>query len=237
MIPRFLDPSAAPAGRPLVKICGVRRPEDVRAAVAAGADAIGFNLWPGSKRYVTPADAAALVRLLPAHVAAVAVTVNASRADLVEAVRVAGVGAVQLHGDEPLELARGLGVPVLKALRVATEADLAAGPGWLAAGAVALLLDAPSAGFGGAGVAFDWSIARAAAARGLRFALAGGLEPGNVADAVRAVRPWAVDVASGVESAPGVKDPARLAAFCTAARTALDVTQQQQQQQQERLPR
>jgi len=227
----FLAPAAAP--RTLVKLCGLRRAEDVRAAVAAGADALGFNLWPGSKRYVAAADAAPLVALLPPHVAAVAVLVNPTRDELLAAIAASGVHAVQLHGDEPVALAEGLPVPFLKALRVSAAADLDAAPAWIAAGAAALLLDAPSAGFGGAGKAFDWSVAREASARGLRFALAGGLEPGNVAAAVRAVRPWAVDVASGIESAPGVKDPARMAAFVAAVRSAdAALTQQQQQQQQ-----
>jgi len=226
----FLAPAAPP--RTLVKLCGLRRPEDVRAAVAAGADAVGFNLWPGSKRFVAPADAAALVALLPPHVAAVAVLVNPTRDELLAAVAASGVHAVQLHGDEPAALVEGLPVPFLKALRVSAAADLDAAPAWIAAGAAALLLDAPSAGFGGAGVPFDWSLARAAVERGLRFALAGGLEPGNVAAAVRAVRPWAVDVASGIEAAPGMKDPARMAAFVAAVRSAdAALTQQQQQQQ------
>ncbi|MFT3913960.1 MAG: phosphoribosylanthranilate isomerase [Anaeromyxobacteraceae bacterium] len=220
MIPRFLDPGAPPAARPLVKICGVRRPEDVRAAVEAGADAIGFNLWPGSKRYVAAAEVAGLVKLLPSRVAAVAVTVGFSRAELVEAVRVSGVQAVQLHGDEPLELARGLGVPVVKALRVSSEGDVEAGAAWLAAGAVAVLLDAPSAGFGGAGVVFDWDLARRAVAKGMKIVLAGGLREENVGEAVRVVRPWAVDVASGVESAPGVKDEGKMRAFVAGARGA-----------------
>jgi phosphoribosylanthranilate isomerase len=135
-------------------------------------------------------------------------------------VAASGVAAVQLHGDEPPEALAGLPVPALKALRIGSAADLAPAQRYAAAGAHALLLDAPSAAFGGAGVAFDWSLARRAVADGLRVALAGGLGPGNVAEAVRAVRPWAVDVASGVEAAPGVKDPARMAAFVAAARAA-----------------
>jgi phosphoribosylanthranilate isomerase len=203
-----------------VKICGVRRAEDVDAAVEAGADAIGFNFWPGSRRHLAPSEAAPLVSRLPPHVAAVGVLVNAARAEIVEAVRLSGVAAVQLHGDEPPEACAELPVPVLKALRLAGPEDLGLAPRYLAAGVAAFLLDAPSDGFGGAGAAFDWALARLAHARGLRFALAGGLGPANVAGAVRAVRPWAVDVASGVELSPGVKDPVRMRDFVAAALAA-----------------
>jgi phosphoribosylanthranilate isomerase len=216
--PAFL--SAGPAARVLVKICGVRRAEDVDAAVAAGADAVGFNFWPGSRRFVAPSEAAPLVRRLPPHVAAVGVMVNPTRAEIGEAVRASGVAAVQLHGDEPPDLCRDLPVPAVKALRVASSADLAPAAAFAAAGVSTFLLDAPSAGFGGAGATFDWSLARGAVLAGLRIVLAGGLGPANVAAAVRAVWPWAVDVASGVESSPGVKHPLLVRAFVAAARTA-----------------
>jgi phosphoribosylanthranilate isomerase len=222
---------AAPAGRPaflaadrparvLVKICGVRRAEDVEAALASGADAIGFNFWPGSRRHIGPTLAAPLIARLPPHVAAVGVMVNATRAEILAAVSTSGAAAVQLHGDEPPDLCRDLPVPVLKALRVASPADLVPAAAFAAAGVTAFLLDTPSAGFGGSGSSFDWTLARGAVLGGLRVALAGGLHPGNVAAAVRAVRPWAVDVASGVESSPGVKDPVLLRSFVAAVHAA-----------------
>lgn len=214
--PAFIAPGDP--GRTLVKICGLVRPADVDAAVAAGADAVGFNFWPGSRRHVLPADAAALVRRLPPGVAAVGVMVNPAREVLLAAVQVSGVAAVQLHGDEPPDLCVGLPVPVVKALRVSSAASLDPLPRYAAAGVRLFLLDTPGAGFGGSGRTFDWELARSPSLRGVRWVLAGGLEPGNVASAVRAVRPFAVDVASGVEVSPREKDPARMAAFVAAVR-------------------
>jgi phosphoribosylanthranilate isomerase len=199
-----------------VKICGVTRLEDALAAARLGADAIGLNFWPRSKRYIAPAAAAAIVSRVPPTVATVGVFVDPTRAELEEAVAVSGVGVAQLHGDEPPELCLGLGVPVVKAIRVREGRDLAQ----LASYEVrAFLLDAPSAGYGGSGATFDWGLA-AEASRELPVLLAGGLTPENVAEAVRTVRPLGVDVASGVESSPGVKDVARMELFIRRAKEA-----------------
>jgi phosphoribosylanthranilate isomerase len=197
-----------------VKICGITRLEDALLAASLGADALGFNLWPGSRRYLDPGAARAIVERLPPFVSAVGVFVNQPRPEVIAAARTAGVGALQLHGDEPPEECVGHSLPVLKALRVAGRESLEALRRYAVRG---FLLDAPSEGFGGSGATFDWSLARDAAARAT-VVLAGGLTPGNVAEAVRAVRPWGVDVASGVESSPGVKDPEKLARFIARAK-------------------
>jgi phosphoribosylanthranilate isomerase len=211
----ILDPASRARGV-RVKICGVTRAEDALAAARLGADAVGFNFWPRSRRYLPPAAAAAIVRSLPPQVATFGVFVDPSRAELEAALAASGVGAAQLHGDEPPALCLGLGVPVVKALRIRDGHDLA---GLAAYEVRAFLLDAPSPGYGGSGTTFDWSIA-AAAAREVPVLLAGGLVPDNVAEAVRAVRPLGVDVASGVESAPGVKDLAKVEAFIRNAKEA-----------------
>lgn len=199
-----------------VKICGVTRPEDAAMAAAAGADAIGVNLWPGSRRYVAPAAARAIAAAVPAGVDVFAVLVDPSREALVEAMALSGARVAQLHGDEPPELAMGHRFPVVKAVRVKDAHSLAA----LASYEVsAFLLDAPSAGYGGSGATFDWALAAEAAAE-LPVWLAGGLGPDNVAEAVRLVRPLGVDVASGVESAPGLKDGELMRRFIEAAKEA-----------------
>lgn len=210
---------AARAAAVRIKICGLTRAADALAAARLGAHALGFNFWPRSRRYLPPAEAGAIVRALPAGILAVGVFVNPTRAELLEAIAASGVGMVQLHGDEPPELCAGLPVPVLKAIRVADARSLDALAAYAAPGLAGFLLDSASPGFGGSGAAFDWALAAAAAATHPIW-LAGGLHPGNVAAAIRAVRPCAVDVASGVESAPGVKDLARVEAFVRGARGA-----------------
>ena len=228
---RAAPPAGAPPPRPAaedvldrashargvrVKICGVTRLEDALAAARFGADAIGLNFWTRSKRFVPPAVAAEIVRRLPPHVASFGVFVNPTRDELLAAVSASGVGVVQLHGDEPPAFCVGLPVPVVKALRVRDGQDLAA----LASYEVrAFLLDSASAGYGGSGATFDWSLAEAVA-RELPVLLAGGLGPANVAEAVRTARPLGVDVASGVESSPGVKDLALLEQFIRRAKEA-----------------
>ncbi len=199
---------------PRVKICGVTRLEDAREALRLGADALGFNFWPGSRRFIAPAAARAIVRALPPLATTVGVLVDPSAEELASAVALSGVQVAQLHGDEPPELCDRAPVPVVKALRVAGPEVLAALARYRVA---AFLLDAPGPGYGGSGRTFDWELAREAARRA-PVILAGGLTPENVAAAIRAVRPYGVDVASGVESAPGVKDHGRLAGFLAAAR-------------------
>jgi len=198
-----------------VKICGITRLEDALAAVRLGADALGFNFWPGSKRYLAPAAARAIIRALPPLVTTVGVFVNPSREEAVAAAAISGVQVLQLHGDESPELCSSLPLPVLKGLRVGGPAALALLGRYL--GVAGFLLDAESPGYGGSGRTFDWSLVAGAAER-VTVILAGGLDPANVAEAVRAVHPYAVDVASGVESAPGVKDPELMSRFIRAAK-------------------
>lgn len=209
--------------RTRVKICGLTRPADAAHAVAAGADFLGLNFWAGSKRHLALAGAPAVAAAARAAgvVQLVGVFVNATLDEIAAAATASDLDLIQLHGDEPPALVGQItartGLPVWKALAVRSPDDLAALARWPVA---ALLLDAPSAGRGGSGHTFDWSLARAAvdALPARPIVLAGGLTPANVAAAVAAVAPWAVDVASGVESAPGEKDPARVTAFIAAAR-------------------
>ena len=158
--------------------------------------------------------ARAIVRRLPPFVTAVGVFVDAPREEILRAVAASGIQVAQLHGDEPPELCASLPLPVVKALRIANAHALAALAAYEVSG---FLLDAPSAGYGGSGKTFDWSLATEAAAV-VPVMLAGGLTPENVAEAIRAVRPWGVDVASGVERAPGVKDLAKLRRFIETAK-------------------
>jgi phosphoribosylanthranilate isomerase len=197
-----------------VKICGVVRLEDALLAARLGADAVGFNLWPGSRRHVAAEAVRAIFQALPPFVTPVGVFVNQGPAEVEALAARAGVAMVQLHGDEAPRDFDAFPLPVLKAIRVEGRASLDALARWPVRGFV---LDAPSAGFGGSGITFDWSLARSAAAHH-PVLLAGGLTPENVREAIRAVRPWAVDVASGVESAPGMKDPERMARFLARAK-------------------
>jgi len=197
-----------------VKICGITRLEDALLAAELGTDALGFNFWPGSKRFVDPDVARVIIGRLPPFVTAVGVFVNQPPTHVLATAAQSGVTVVQLHGDEPPEDCNGYPIPAIKAFRMAGPESLAEMGRYRVQ---AFLLDAPSAGFGGSGAVFDWALARQASARGA-IILAGGLAPENVAEAVRAVRPWAVDVASGVESSPGVKDPDKLARFIANAK-------------------
>ncbi len=197
-----------------IKICGITRLEDALAAVGLGADALGFNFWPGSKRYVTPATAWEIVRRLPPFVTPVGVFVNQPDSEMIGIAKETGMRVLQLHGDEPPALCLSLPFPVVKAVRVDAVKTLAALASYEVA---AFLLDTPTRGYGGSGTPFDWSLAEGVSEIA-PIILAGGLTPENVAEAVRAVRPWAVDVASGVELSPGVKDPDKLARFIANAR-------------------
>jgi phosphoribosylanthranilate isomerase len=204
-----------PDGLPVrAKICGVTRLDDALLAARLGADAIGLNFWPRSRRCVSVEAAREIALSLPPLVVPVGVFVNQPREEILSIVARARLGAVQLHGDEQPHQARGYPVPVWKALRLASPLPLAWLDEW--GGVQGFVLDAPDGGgpvpYGGTGRTCDWNVAREAAARAPCL-LAGGLGPANVAQAIRAVRPWGVDVASGVELAPGVKDPDKLAAF------------------------
>lgn len=200
----------------IIKICGVTTPEDARTAVDAGADAIGINLWPKSKRYADDVAARAVVEAIPAGVLKVGVFVNAPAADVVARVAALGLDRAQLHGDEaPAEFAALPSRELVRVVRVRDEASFAAAAGWDAS---LFLYDALVDGYGGAGVTAPWPLIERLARR--PFLLAGGLTPENVADAIAATRPDGVDVASGVERAPGRKDPDRVRRFIQAARAA-----------------
>jgi phosphoribosylanthranilate isomerase len=193
----------------LVKICGITRLEDALDAARLGADWVGFNFWTRSRRYIAPEAAAPIVAALPPSVLPVGVFVDPAPEELARAVQVSGVRTVQLHGDESPAFCAAAPVPVVKGIRVRDAHSLAA----LAAYEVsAFLLDSATPGYGGSGTGFDWSLAAEVAAE-VPLWLAGGLTPENVGEAVRRVRPRGVDVASGVESAPGVKDLQRMETF------------------------
>ena len=200
-----------------IKICGVTRLEDALLASRLGADALGFNFWPKSKRHVTAAAARQIIARLPPFVTPVGVFVNQSEGEMRAIAAETGIQVFQLHGDEPPELCSRLPLPVVKAVPVDQVSTLSK---LLSYEVQAFLLDTPSRGYGGTGLPFDWSLAEGVS-EAAPVILAGGLTPENVADAVRAVRPWAVDVASGVESSPGVKDADRMLRFVTAVREVL----------------
>jgi phosphoribosylanthranilate isomerase len=183
--------------------------------VAAGADALGFVFWKGSPRQVTPAAAGRIVREVPALVACVGVFVNPSLADVKRAVRTAGLDAIQLHGDEDPAAFAGLGVTVIKAVSLTTRADVRRARALPRD--VTLLVDARDAIHrGGTGRVANWSLARSLARR-RPILLAGGIGPANIDKAIRAVRPWGVDLSSAVESRPGVKSERKIAALFNAA--------------------
>lgn len=194
-----------------VKVCGVTRREDALLAADLGASAVGFVFWPSSPRYVAPAAAAAIARGLPADVAPVGVFVDPQVGELRRIAARVGLAAVQLHGDEPATLCDGLPYRVLKAVPVAGAATRAAAD--RVPERVTVLLDAPDpVRRGGTGRTVDWRVAAGVAAR-RRIFLAGGLRPENVGEALRVVRPYGIDVSSGVEARPGRKDPGRLRDF------------------------
>lgn len=201
-----------------VKICGITRIEDGLAAAHGGAHAIGLVFYTPSPRCVTPAQAAAIIRALPPFVTTVGLFVDASEQEVRAVLARAPVDLLQFHGAEPPDYCRQFGLPYMKAVRVRQGVDLLQYASDYR-DAKALLLDAYVDGtHGGTGRVFDWNLIPRQLP--LPIVLSGGLDPGNVADAVRRVRPWAVDVSSGVEAAKGVKDAAKIAAFITGVRNA-----------------
>jgi phosphoribosylanthranilate isomerase len=199
-----------------IKICGVTRLEDAQAAARLGCDAIGFNFWPESKRYLPPAAARAIIQRLPPLLTTVGVFVNQPEDELRAIAAESGIQVFQLHGDEPPDLCARLPLPVVKSIPVDQVRTLSR---LLSYEVSAFLLDTPSRGYGGTGQPFDWSLAHGVS-EVAPVILAGGLNPDNVAEAIRTVRPYAVDVASGVERSPGVKDLALMTRFVAAARKA-----------------
>ena len=203
-----------------IKICGLTRPADVDAAVAAGADAIGLVFYPPSARYVDPDQAAELARRVPPFVSVVGLFVNASPEDVRRTLAAVPLHVLQFHGDEDEAYCRQFDRPYLQAARMRPGFDLLQyAASFLSAQAI--LLDAFVDGYGGGGERFDWSLIPHGLPRPL--VLAGGLDAGNVGDAVRHVRPAAVDVSSGVENVSegkGIKDVDRMRAFVAAVRAA-----------------
>ncbi|MDD5366858.1 MAG: phosphoribosylanthranilate isomerase [Gallionellaceae bacterium] len=197
--------------RTRIKICGITRVEDGLAAARLGADAIGLVFAEKSPRRLDLARALEIARVLPPFVATVALFVNPDPAAVAAVVRELRPSLLQFHGEEAAEFCGRFATPYLKAIRVRPETDLLQCASDFA-DAAGLLLDAYTpAAHGGTGHRFDWSLIPSGMP--LPVVLAGGLEAGNVAEAVRQVRPWAVDVSSGVEAAKGIKDAAKVAAF------------------------
>ncbi len=209
----------------LVKICGVTLADDAAAVASAGVDFIGLNFWPKSKRYLAPDRAPMIAGIARSTGTAklVGVFVDASVEDIMAVAGRVELDVIQLHGDESIEQVRKIQQaafrPVWKAIAVASARDIERLDGWPAD---AVLLDAASPARGGTGTLISPQLALAARERHPRvnIVLAGGLDPQNVAAAIAHVQPWAVDVASGVETAPGVKDRAKVAAFVAAVRGA-----------------
>jgi phosphoribosylanthranilate isomerase len=203
--------------RTRIKICGLTREADVEAAVQAGADAIGFVLYDRSARFVDPARTAELARRLPPFVTPVLLFVNASPALVQAALAAVPQALLQFHGDESPAQCEALARPYLRAARMAPGVDLLDCAARFAS-AQALLLDAHVEAYGGSGKVFDWSLIPPSVP--LPVVLSGGLNAANVIDGVLRVRPWAVDVSSGVESAKGIKDAQAMRRFCDAVREA-----------------
>ncbi len=201
-----------------VKICGLTSVADGLAAAAAGADLIGLMFYEQSPRQISVATAAEIARALPPHVQRVGVFVNPTEDLVLRAIGECGLSLLQFHGEEPSDFCTQFGLMSLKALRLRDAESLKTLAQYHTD---AYLLDAYSAaGRGGTGEQFDWELAVAAQQYGKPIFLAGGLTPENVAAAVRQVQPFAVDVSSGVESAPGRKDAAKVQAFINAVRSA-----------------
>ncbi|MEO8279096.1 MAG: phosphoribosylanthranilate isomerase [Ideonella sp.] len=205
------------SSRTRIKICGLTREADVDAAVAAGADAIGLVFYPASARCVSLDRAIELTRRLPPFVVPVGLFVNASADQVRRAVDAIPQLLLQFHGDETPADCRHGNRPFIRAARVEPDLDLLDFAARFS-DAQALLLDTHVAGYGGSGKVFDWSLIPADLA--CPVVLSGGLSAANVGEGILQVRPWAVDVSSGVESAKGIKDPAAMRRFCNAVRQA-----------------
>jgi len=211
-----------------VKICGITNLEDALHAVEFGADALGFNFYEKSPRYIAPGAVNDIVRKLPKHVATVGVFVNNSLDQIDNIYRRTAIGSVQLHGDEtPLFVASLTGelTRVIKAIHASEPFDPRSAskyepPDEFSADFLEFLLDTQSTGYGGSGRTFDWDMAVRFREVVPEFYLAGGLTPENVVDAIRTVRPTALDVCSGVEAFKGKKDPKKVEAFIANVRNA-----------------
>jgi len=201
--------------RTRIKICGITRPEDARAAVELGADALGLVFYPPSARCVSVEQAWEIARVVPPFVTLVGLFVNESKLTVRRVMEAVPIQILQFHGEEEESFCRSFHAPYIKAARVRPGLDLVKYAESYPT-AQGLLLDAYVEGYGGAGKAFDWSLVPQRLP--LPVILSGGLDSGNVATAVRTVRPWAVDVSSGVEAAKGIKSAEKIAAFIAGVR-------------------
>ena len=217
--------SSIPVARTRIKICGLREQRHVAASIDAGADALGFVLYPPSVRAIPLELCAELTRHVPAFVSTVALFVNPTQQDVETALSAARIDLLQFHGNEPEAFCASFRRPYLKALAVDQSFDLLQSQQQYAS-ASALLLDTPSAGHGGSGKTFNWQLINTSntgitqGEHAPALVLSGGLTAANVADAIKAVRPFAVDVSSGVEVSRGVKSSELIQIFCRAVRLA-----------------
>lgn len=201
-----------------IKICGITRGEDARAAAEAGADALGFMFYAGSQRHVTVGQCREMVGSLPPFISRVGVFVDPLEEEVFEAMEVCGLDTLQFHGGESPDFCQQFPARIIKAFRIKDEASLEELPAFPTD---AWLLDSYVPGeAGGTGETFNWRLAVAARSHGVPIILAGGLNPDNVARALSEVCPYGIDVSSGVESAPGMKDAGKIARFIRAARGA-----------------
>ena len=201
-----------------IKICGITRPEDALSAIASGADALGLVFYAKSPRAVSLEQAREIAKAVPPFVTLVSLFVNAEARTVADVVSGLPVGLIQFHGDEEPGFCGQFGRPWIKALRVREGMDVTAQCNALE-GAQGVLLDAWQDGVpGGTGQTFDWTLA--ARELSLPMILAGGLNDGNVGEAIASLHPWAVDVSGGVEASPGIKDPAKIERFIAAVRAA-----------------
>lgn len=191
-----------------IKICGITRYEDARIAVNLGVDALGFIFYKKSPRYVTPDQAGAIIRRLPPFVSRVGVFVNEEIETIKEIAAVTGIDTLQLHGSESEDFCSKMSLPVIKSFSVKSDSDISVLASYKTAG---YLLDTWHQELhGGTGIAFDWTIAKRACSVYDNVVLAGGLGPTNVLEALQAVNPYGIDVSSGVEIMPGIKNPHKM---------------------------
>jgi len=193
-----------------VKVCGLKRVEDALLAVELGAEMLGLNFWKGSARKIELSEAREIASVIKGKAKIVGVFVNQSLEDVLEIAQAIPLDMVQLHGEETPGYCNQLSIPVIKALRLGEESDLRNLDLYPK---VLWLIDSKTERYGGSGISPDWALARKANEKAGKIILAGGLNPENVAQAIQIVQPWAVDVASGIEISPGVKDKNKMRKF------------------------
>ncbi len=220
---RLRDETAESKHTTFVKICGITNLDDAKQAVGAGADALGFNFYPASKRFITPERAAPIAAAIGARVCKIGVFVNSAPADIADVFEHVGLDAIQLHGDEDASFVQELRSLLPESTQIIRAVRLKGNDGVISPDtADAILIDAFSeADFGGTGEISNWAAARELVEEGAIVYLAGGLNPENVSDAVAQVHPFAVDACSGLERSPGLKDPSKVESFIRLAKQAI----------------